>query len=254
MLKKVINKKIIIIFIYLVISFFFICFHEEWRDEAQSWLIAENLNFFELLDQMKYEGHPYLWYLILMPFAKIGFPYFTQKVISWVIVGIGAILIFTKSPFKFSTKVLILFSWPMIYLYSAVSRSYCLIPLFIVLTALFYKDRNEKPFRYVISLCLLANTHIIMLGFVGMLFLTFYIDKIKERKNNSKKYNIKIFISFILVGTILLLSYLPILNCLNSNSESNQTFSISMNNGLFVVSNFFYNIILYYYYYLQILD
>lgn len=248
MKKKVINRKIIIIFIYLAVSFFFICFHEEWKDEAQSWLLVKNLNFLELLDQMKYEGHPYLWYLILMPFAKLGFPYFTQKIISWIFVGIGGVIILTKSPFNLFTKVLILFSWPMIYLYPAVSRSYCLIPLFMSLVAIFYKDRNEKPFRYLISLCLLANIHIVMLGFVGMLFLTFYIEKIKERKNNSKKYNIKIFISFILVSIILLLSYFPILNCLNENSEANKIISINMNNGLLVFVKFFYNIIIYYYY------
>ena len=52
------NKSHITIFlIYEVISFCLIFFHEAWRDEAQSWLLVRDLNFVELISQMKYEGH-----------------------------------------------------------------------------------------------------------------------------------------------------------------------------------------------------
>ena len=55
--------------IYLAAVFFLVSRHENWRDEAQAWLLARDLNVFQLISQMKYEGHPCLWHLILMPFA-----------------------------------------------------------------------------------------------------------------------------------------------------------------------------------------
>ena len=63
--------NIIIILTYAFISFLLIFFHENWRDEAQEWLLVKDLNIFELISQLKYEGHFALWYLILMPFAKL---------------------------------------------------------------------------------------------------------------------------------------------------------------------------------------
>ncbi len=42
------NKKIIVFALYMFITFILINFHENWRDEAQAWLIARDCNIFEL--------------------------------------------------------------------------------------------------------------------------------------------------------------------------------------------------------------
>ena len=53
-----------------------IVFHEPWFDEAQSWAIARSGTIKEILFEIPhYEGHPPLWHLILVPFAKLGAPY-----------------------------------------------------------------------------------------------------------------------------------------------------------------------------------
>lgn len=67
------NKIDIIIFlIYAIVTFVItIIFHEKWRDEAQAWLIARDLDFWGIIKQMTYEGHPPLWHFILAPFAKL---------------------------------------------------------------------------------------------------------------------------------------------------------------------------------------
>ena len=186
------NRNNLIIFgIYLICSFIMVIFHESWRDEAQAWLIARELTIPEIIAQMQYEGHFLLWYLILLPFAKLGFPYITTKIISWVIIGISVWLILKKSPFKTFTKILIIFSFPMLYLYPAISRCYCLIPLAIALIAITYKTRNEKMLRYILSIVLLANTHVIMWGLVGMLFLELFYEQIFKQKNKTSKQNKK---------------------------------------------------------------
>lgn len=47
------NKKIIIFLIYLLVTFILLFFHENWRDEAQAWLIAKNCNVPELIRSAK---------------------------------------------------------------------------------------------------------------------------------------------------------------------------------------------------------
>ena len=168
---------------------------------------------------MKYEGHFLLWYLILFPFAKLGFPYITTNIISFIITGIAVWLILDKAPFKFYIRVLIIFTFPLLYLFPVISRCYCLIPLAIVLMCMFYKDRKEKPLRYLMSVLLLANTHVIMLGMVGIVILEYIIEYILDFKNISeidKKKRVKSFFIFII---LLLITMLPIAAGLSTNKE-----------------------------------
>ena len=221
-MKNWINKNrnnIIIFTIYSIITFTLIFFHEAWRDEAQAWLIARDLNLIELYEQMKWEGHFLLWYLILMPFAKLGFPYITTNIISWLTTSISVWLILKKAPFKTYKKVLIIFTFPMIYLFPIISRCYCLISLAIVLLAIFYKDREVKPIRYILAIILLANTHVIMLGMVGILLLEFYIEQSKNNKLNFKKENREIVISIIISIVLIILSIIPLMGSLTTNQD-----------------------------------
>ncbi len=43
------NKKIIIFLIYAIFTFVLVLFHENWRDEAQSWLLVKDCNLIELI-------------------------------------------------------------------------------------------------------------------------------------------------------------------------------------------------------------
>ena len=61
---------------YLALVVVVMCFHEPWFDEAQSWLIARDSSFADLLTlRPHYEGHPPLWTLLLSIPAKTGVPY-----------------------------------------------------------------------------------------------------------------------------------------------------------------------------------
>ena len=81
--------------------------HESWRDEAQAWLMAKNLSFTELFKELSYEGHPCLWFLVLMPFAKLGLPYMTVKLVSTVLIAAVLILIACFAPVSRAAKMLI---------------------------------------------------------------------------------------------------------------------------------------------------
>lgn len=83
---------------YIALNVFFLLHHENWRDEAQAWLLSRDLSIPELIRQMSYEGHPCLWHLLLMPLAKLGALYISMNVLSLAIMAAAAALFLWKSP------------------------------------------------------------------------------------------------------------------------------------------------------------
>jgi len=222
------NKYNLIIFmIYAIVTFIItVVFHEKWRDEAQAWLIARDIDIIGIIKQMAYEGHPPLWHFILMPFAKMGFPYMTISIISWGIMCLSGWLLLSKSPFKKVTQVLILLSYPFLYLYPVIARSYCLIPLAVELIAIYYPQRREKKIKYALSILLLAYTHVLMLGLVGILYLIFFLEQIfytKKTKEEKKKLIISIIITFIGIGCL----FLMLVSSITTNTELQEQVGIS---------------------------
>ena len=51
--------------IYIIIILIIATNHECCEDDTQSWLIARDLNLIEIIKEMKYEGHSFLWYYII---------------------------------------------------------------------------------------------------------------------------------------------------------------------------------------------
>lgn len=222
MKKSVKNNLInlIIIILYALITFFIMLHHEPWRDEAQAWLLAKDLSFTNILEFSRYEGHPMLWHLILMPFAKLGFPYITLNIISWLLMVITAVLIIYKAPFNKFLKISILISSPFIYFYISISRVYSLIALLLILLAIIYKHKEKMPCTYGLLILLLANTHITMLGMVGMLILDFYIKNIFIAiKNKKLKENKKLLLGFGIAVIGIILVFLQLLGSISSNEQ-----------------------------------
>ena len=215
------HKKLIVFSLYACITFALLFFHENWRDEAQAWLLARDCSIPELINAMKYEGHFLIWYFILMPFAKLGFPYETTNIISWLITCISVWLVLDQAPFRFDKRVLFISTFPLLYLFPVISRCYCLIPLATVLMSIFYKDRYAKPLRYLLSIVFLLNTHVIMAGMVGVVLFDFLIDLFKARKYFSKSLMWKYFRCFLITFVLALASIFPLFGSLSTNKSLN---------------------------------
>ena len=217
------NKENVVFAVYLALTFFFLILHQNFRDEAQVWLLARDCSLLELIESLKYEGHFLLWYLILCPFAKLGFPYHTMNVISWLFCSIALYLFLKKAPFSLKTKVLVAFSYPFLFGYSIVSRCYCLIPLALILICLNYKDKIEKPFSYLASILFLSNTHIVVEIFVCILIVDYMLELQKRWNslNTDIKQKHKLGILFFIV--FMFLSFYPLLNCLSACQEAKRT-------------------------------
>ncbi len=156
----VFSWEVIVLICYGVLIFSGAIHHESWLDEAQAWLLARDLSLTELMQYMNYEGSPALWHLILMPIAKMGFPYESIKFIHISITFATAILIIYKAPFsRLLTKLLFLFSYYMSWEYAIIARSY-IVTLFLLFSiATVYKNRFTHPFLYSALIFLLFNTN-----------------------------------------------------------------------------------------------
>ena len=167
------NKKniiLVVLFIgYLIFNGIMLAGHELWRDEANVWLFARDASPVQLLREIKYQGHPCLWYFMVMPFAKLGLPFAMMSVLSFIIMAAGALVFVWKAPFHPVTKAVCLFSPIFSYYYSVVARNYCLIALLLILLACFYEKRNEKPVLYGLLLGLLVQADTIALVAAGLI-------------------------------------------------------------------------------------
>ena len=156
---------------YLIFNGILLAGHELWRDEANVWLIAGKLTPFQLLKEIKYQGHPCLWYLLLMPLAKSGLPFRTIVYVSYGIMAAGAGIFLYRAPVSLPVKALCLFSPIFTYYYSVIARNYCLVALFLLILALDYQNRNRHPVRYGTWLFLLVQSDTVALAPAGMICL-----------------------------------------------------------------------------------
>ncbi len=208
------NKKtainIIILIIYALLTFFVVMHHEIWADEAQVWLLSKNLSLFGLFKHLVQEGHPSLFYLIMMPFAKTGCSVIVMQVFCWLCSVVGVFLLLQFSPFSKFEKASIVLSSGFLYFFPVIARSYSMIPVLVFLAAILYKKQKEYPVFYAVVLALIANTHIIMFAFSAILGAYFICNNVLKEKAYEKKYLISAgIISVGLIAVILQLAATP---------------------------------------------
>ena len=136
--------------------------HEPWWDEAQAWLIARDVPLPELFThQLRYEGHPPLWYLILAIPAKLGLPYGSLKVIGVLCAAASAFLLLFGFPrIPLFVRVLAPFGLFVAYQYTIVARNYVLILPLLLLIVRMYDRRHERPGAFALLLILLSNASV----------------------------------------------------------------------------------------------
>ena len=169
---------------YALLTFVLVLHHEVWSDEAQAWVLTRDCGFFELIKNVRVEGHPLLWYFLIMPFAKFVHCFnavMCMQFLNWAFVVLGMAFFVFKSPFNNFVKTSVLFSSGFLYWYPVIARNYCLIPLLIFLLAILYPKQKEHPYWYILVLILLANTHVIMFGFCLALALIFAYNSFKDK-------------------------------------------------------------------------
>ena len=163
---------------FALLSFFVVMHHEIWRDEAYVWVLCRDCGFWELWKNVAIEGHPPLWYLLVLPLAKSGLAVFSMQVLAWIFAVLGAGFFVFKAPFSKFLKFSFLFSSGMFFWHAVVARSYSLFPLFIFILAFLHPKKRLHPYMYGFVLVLAANTHVILFAFCCALLAVFLWDEI----------------------------------------------------------------------------
>lgn len=204
----------LILWIYTAFSFFLVLVHEPWRDEAQFWLLARDASIPEILGNISKEGIPPLWQLLLKPFVMLGLPYYpTMNIISFLLVAAAAWIFVKKAPFHRFAKYVLLLSPVFIFCYATISRSYSLMPVTVVLLAIVYPKRLQRPIIYGILLALLFEIHVILWGMVAALSIEFLFSTIalykKEKIVKQAAKSLTAAIPMLIVGLQYLLFFYP---------------------------------------------
>lgn len=200
------NKRLLLAVLfglYAVLNLALLFTHEPWCDEAQVWLLARDVPVWKLPAQMTFDGNPCLWHLLMVPFAKLGIPYFVQIILSYLMVMAAAFLFVYRSDFPYGVKALLLCSPFLMYYYAVIAGSYCLIPLFLFLLADWFPTRKEKPVRYMIVTALLMQTHTIMFATSLLITLCYLAETVADRmaKRDDTGYVKKVLCAFLPVAS-----------------------------------------------------
>lgn len=160
----------IVLAAYVIVVATVMCFHEPWFDEAQAWLIARDCSWREMiLERPHYEGHPPLWWMMLAAPAKLGVPYeIGLKSINLACATLMIWLLEFKTKLPEPFKVILPFSYFLCYQYGVTSRPYALMVAAMLLVAINWKTRDEKPWREALSMMLLCLTSSYGLVIAGM--------------------------------------------------------------------------------------
>lgn len=188
------QKKIVLFCIwagYLLLNAILIYFHEPWRDEAQAWLIARDVPLFQLPGFMHYEGHPCLWQLLLAPLAKAGVPYFSMYLLSLALMTAAVGLFLFAAPVSIGLKALVVFSPICVYYYPVIARNYCMIPILVFLSAYWFRERQSKPFRYMIPIALMIQTHALMVIAAFFMCACFLVEILVDYHAGKDKRQLK---------------------------------------------------------------
>ena len=186
-------------FLYGILHLVMAIFHEPWYDEAIAWQVARCVSVKNiLLEVPHYEGHPPLWHLILVPFAKLGAPYeLSLTLVSLVFTLLVVWLLLFRSPFPRLLRLLLPFTYFVFYQYGVISRPYCMMMLAFLLLACTYKNRNHKPWLYVLCLAFLCLTSAYCILIAGMMAFLWLIEVVRtpymvQEKDKKIKLRVKI--------------------------------------------------------------
>ena len=108
--------------------------HAMWFDEVQAWSIARASNSLgSLSTNLRYEGHPILWYLPLFAISRFTADPRAMQVFEWVVLTCTYAVVLFKAPFSLGVRVAILAGYFVTFEYGVISRSYSVQVLVLVL-------------------------------------------------------------------------------------------------------------------------
>lgn len=176
--------------------------HAMWRDELNVWLIARDSNsIFELFRNIKYEGHPGLWYLCLTLLNQITHNPVIMQIFHLLIATTSIYIFVYFSPFTKIQKILFSFGYLPFYEYLVISRNYAIgiLLLFIFCASFPTRKKNYLWLSAILFLLANANAYCLFIAVaLGLILIVEYSlgEKITNSLTASRKnigYSLTIF-------------------------------------------------------------
>lgn len=235
--------------VYVWIQFWCVRWYDPWRDVSQAWCIVRDLSIPQIFAQLRYEGHPFLWYALLWPLAKLGLPFESILVLSAVLMVAAAAVLVRFAPLPWYAKAACLFSVPFIYYLPVVARSYALAGFLLVLCAASYGARHVRPLRYAAVLFLLCQVHVMLCGFVGFLMAQWALEALAYSLRAKKLRGADVGALALMAGGVVLLA-LQLAGSVTANAQielKNQSLIQTVLDFLGIGMKTLFNVELYYY-------
>ncbi len=152
-------QLMVLIGVYFLVVAVGIAHHEMWGDELQAWMLARDSGSVpELLHNMRYEGHPAAWHLLLFVISRFTRDPVAMQLLHLALATATVFVLVRWAPFSALQKILLAFGYFFIYEYAVISRGYVLgaLALFVICAAFPSRKRSYLPLAF--PLVLLANT------------------------------------------------------------------------------------------------
>ncbi|MGF1602258.1 MAG: hypothetical protein ACFCU8_09610 [Thermosynechococcaceae cyanobacterium] len=135
--------------------------HEMWRDELHTWLVGQKSeSIFNLIYQMRYDGHPSLWYICVYLLTRITSNPVAMQIFH-VLVATGTVyLVSTYSRLTRIQATLFAFGYFPFYEYALISRSYALGVFLTFWCCKLMTSRRRNYGAISITLALMSNVSI----------------------------------------------------------------------------------------------
>ena len=144
--------------LWFAVASFAVAQHTSWADEMQAWLLAGGVSWKTLFTHsLHYEGTGGLWHAFLKVLQAFGVSFTGMR---WIVAGIegaamGVLLAF--SPFPRVVRLLLPFTFFLLYQDAVVARSYCLFAILAFPAAVLLRNPRPRPLLLAVLLGLMAN-------------------------------------------------------------------------------------------------
>ncbi len=142
--------------------------HEMWRDEIQGWLLARDAPMpWNLPRITRYEGHPWLWHLVLWLPSRLTWNPAAMQVAHVLIAAGSVFLLLRFAPFSWPVRLLMAGGYFLAYEWAVIARNYALsVLLFFAFASLYARRwRNAAWMGLALGLAGLTNIHSVIVGF-----------------------------------------------------------------------------------------
>ena len=189
--------------VFFLLGAYLLSNHEMWGDEMQAWLLArDSTSVPNLFANLKYEGHPALWYLLLMPLTRVTHSPTAMQALH-LLIATSTIYLFARySPFSVVQKILFSFGYFPFYEYSVISRNYALGVLLIFLFCSLFERRYTNFLVISLILFLLCHTSVFALIIVIVLFFGLLLDLYfyqRTHKSFNRSDTHKVYVGFLII-------------------------------------------------------